>query len=88
MNSYLAICSPNWRDSPVTCFTLTFISPNTRQSGEIKKLNINTLTELIDEGITEGVIEGITEGVKESMVQIVSVILTEQSVRASEIAKS
>ena len=45
------------------------------------------INKLIDEGITEGVIEGITEGVKESMVQIVSVILTEQSVRASEIAE-
>ncbi len=45
------------------------------------------INKLIDEGITEGVIEGITEGVKESMVQIVSVILTEQSIRASEIAE-
>lgn len=31
--------------------------------------------------------EGIVEGVKESMIQIVSLILTEKSVRASEIAK-
>lgn len=32
-------------------------------------------------------IEGITEGVKESMIQIVSLILTEKSIRASEIAE-
>lgn len=42
---------------------------------------------MIDEGITEGLIEGITEGVKESMIQIVSLILTEKSIRASEIAE-
>uniref|UniRef100_UPI0040487BE3 RNA-binding domain-containing protein n=2 Tax=Roseivirga sp. TaxID=1964215 RepID=UPI0040487BE3 len=42
---------------------------------------------LIDDAIREGITEGITEGVKESMIQIVSIILTEKSVRASEIAE-
>ena len=45
------------------------------------------ITRLVDKGVSEGVIEGITEGVKESMVQIVSLILTEKNLRASEIAK-
>lgn len=45
------------------------------------------IIKLIDEGIDKGLIEGITEGVKESMIQIVSLILTEKSIRASEIAE-
>lgn len=45
------------------------------------------ISKLIDDGITDGVIEGITEGVKESLIQIVSLILTEKSIRASEIAE-
>lgn len=47
----------------------------------------NIITKGLNEGITEGVIEGITQGVKESMTQIVSIILTEKSIRASEIAE-
>ena len=42
---------------------------------------------MIDAGIDKGLIEGITEGVKESMIQIVSLILTEKSIRASKIAE-
>ncbi len=45
------------------------------------------INKLIEEGITEGVIEGITEAVKGSMIQIVALILTEKSIRVSEIAK-
>jgi ATP-dependent DNA helicase RecG len=45
------------------------------------------INKLIEEGITEGVIEGITEGVKGSLIQIVALILTEKSIRVSEIAE-
>lgn len=45
------------------------------------------IIKLIDAGIDKGLIEGITEGVKESMIQIVSLILTEKSIRASKIAE-
>jgi ATP-dependent DNA helicase RecG len=47
----------------------------------------NKHTRTSNEGITEGAIVGITEGVKASMTQIVSIILTEKSIRASEIAE-
>jgi ATP-dependent DNA helicase RecG len=38
----------------------------------------------MNKGINEGLIEGITEGVKESMIQIVFLIQTEKSIKASE----
>lgn len=37
------------------------------------------IIKLIDEGIDKRLIEGITEGVRESMIQIVSLILTEKA---------
>ncbi|MCC5938027.1 MAG: putative DNA binding domain-containing protein [Lunatimonas sp.] len=45
------------------------------------------ITKLAGEGISEGLIEGITGRVMESMIQIVLLILTEKSLRASEIAE-
>jgi DNA-binding transcriptional ArsR family regulator len=95
MNSYLARIPPEWRDRVIVDLSILTISPESRQIGEIKQLNSTEqkggitegIRKLIDEGINEGVIEGITEGVKESMIQIVSTVLTEQSIRASEIAE-
>ena len=53
----LANYSPKWRDTKALSLRFCFISPITRQSGEIDTLNLK----LPNEGITEGVFEGITE---------------------------
>lgn len=86
MNNYLAIIPPRWRDKTTQSLIFLSISPKSRQSGEIRissKTNYNWTYKRLNEGITEGVIEG----VKESMIQIVLVILTGKSIRASEIAE-
>lgn len=57
MTNNLAKYSPKRRDSKVLNLCFCFISPNTRQIGEIADLRLK----LWIEGITERVIEGITE---------------------------
>lgn len=79
MNSYLAIPSPKWRESNHFKMLNPAFSPKSRQSGEKKHIEITAQC--------EGIIEGITEGVKESTVHIVSLKLTEKSIRASQIAE-
>ena len=86
MNNYLAIIPPRWRDKTTRSLIFLSISPKSRQSGEIR-ISSKTNYHWTYKRINEGVIEGITEGVKESMTQIVSIILTEKSIRASEIAE-
>ena len=79
-----------WREKEEKQRGIRAISPKSRQSGEIRissKKDYHWTYKGLNEGITEGVIEGITEGVKKSMIQIVSVILTEKNIRASEIAE-
>jgi ATP-dependent DNA helicase RecG len=80
----LGFKSPVWKvkDNTVSVTFPDVVVPFNYNEGITEGITI-----LIDEGITEGVIEGITEGVKESMVQIVSLLLTEKSIRASEIAE-
>lgn len=80
----LGFKSPLWKvkDNTVSVTFPDVVVPFNYNEGIIEGI-IEGITKLIFEGITEG----ITEGVKESMVQIVSLILTEKSIRASEIAE-
>lgn len=55
MMNNLAKYSPSWLDEKVINLYFCFISPNTRQGGEIEELKLM----LIIKGITEGVFEGI-----------------------------
>jgi hypothetical protein len=57
MTNNLAKYSPKWRDTKVIILCFCFISPITRQSGEIDDLRLK----LLIEGITEGVIKGRTK---------------------------
>lgn len=75
MNNNLAIPSPKWRESNHFKMLNSAFSPKSRQSGEKKHIEITAQC------------EGIIEGVKESTVHIVSLKLTEKSIRASQIAE-